>query len=73
MNAFAKLVDEDLLLASVMLVNNETGVVQPVAEAAALAHQSGVLFHTDAARAPVVTQAHWGTGKCSDLDGDSQS
>ncbi|MBO9101778.1 MULTISPECIES: cysteine desulfurase family protein [Rhizobium] len=51
MNAFAKLVDEDLLLASVMLVNNETGVVQPVAEAAALAHQSGALFHTDAAQA----------------------
>lgn len=51
MNAFAKLVDEDLLLASVMLVNNETGVVQPVAEAAALAHRSGALFHTDAAQA----------------------
>jgi cysteine desulfurase len=51
MNAFANLVDEDLLLASVMLVNNETGVVQPVAEAAALAHQSGALFHTDAAQA----------------------
>lgn len=51
MSAFAKLVDEDLLLASVMLVNNETGVVQPVAEAAALAHQSGALFHTDAAQA----------------------
>lgn len=49
--AFAKLVDENLLLASVMLVNNETGVVQPVAEAAALAHQSGALFHTDAAQA----------------------
>lgn len=51
MNAFAQLVDDDLLLASVMLVNNETGVVQPVAEAAALAHQSGALFHTDAAQA----------------------
>lgn len=51
MNAFAKLVNEDVLLASVMLVNNETGVVQPVAEAAALAHQSGAFFHTDAAQA----------------------
>lgn len=51
MNVFAELVDEDLLLASVMLVNNETGVVQAVAEAAALAHQSGALFHTDAAQA----------------------
>lgn len=51
MNAFAKLVDENLLLASVMLVNNETGGIQPVAEAAALAHQSGALFHSDAAQA----------------------
>lgn len=48
---FARLVDEDLLLASVMMVNNETGVIQPVKEAAALAHQSGALFHSDAAQA----------------------
>ncbi|XNO42134.1 cysteine desulfurase family protein (plasmid) [Sinorhizobium meliloti] len=48
---FVKLVDEDLLLASVMLVNNETGVIQPVKEAAALAHESGALFHSDAAQA----------------------
>lgn len=48
---FARLVDEDLLLASVMMVNNETGVIQPVKEAAALAHESGALFHSDAAQA----------------------
>lgn len=48
---FARLVDQDLLLASVMMVNNETGVVQPVKEAAALAHESGALFHSDAAQA----------------------
>lgn len=48
---FARLVDEDLLLASVMLVNNETGVIQPVKEAAVLAHESGSLFHSDAAQA----------------------
>ena len=48
---FAKLVDQDLLLASVMMVNNETGVIQPVKEAAALAHGSGALFHSDAAQA----------------------
>lgn len=35
-------------LASVMLANNETGVVQPVAEAAAIAHAAGALFHCDA-------------------------
>jgi cysteine desulfurase len=51
LEAFARLIDEDLLLASVMLVNNETGVIQPVKEAAALAHASGALFHSDAAQA----------------------
>lgn len=48
---YAKLVTEDLLIASVMLVNNETGVIQPVRDAAALAHQFGGLFHSDAAQA----------------------
>lgn len=38
-------------LVSVMLVNNETGVVQPVAEAAALAKRYGALFHCDAVQA----------------------
>ena len=39
-------------LVSVMWANNETGVVQPVAEAAAIAHRNGALFHCDAAQAP---------------------
>ena len=34
LEAFEDLIDENVLLASVMLVNNETGVIQPVAEAA---------------------------------------
>ncbi|HUK61216.1 MAG TPA: cysteine desulfurase family protein [Stellaceae bacterium] len=38
-------------LVSVMLANNETGVVQPVAEAARLAHRAGALFHADAVQA----------------------
>jgi cysteine desulfurase len=33
---------------SVMLANNETGVIQPVAEIAAIAHAHGALFHCDA-------------------------
>jgi cysteine desulfurase len=40
----------DTLVVSVMHANNETGVVQPVAEAAAAAHAAGALFHTDAAQ-----------------------
>jgi cysteine desulfurase len=37
---------------SVMLANNETGVVQPVAEVAAMAHRHGALMHCDAVQAP---------------------
>jgi cysteine desulfurase len=35
-------------LVSLMLANNETGAIQPVAEAARLAHASGALLHCDA-------------------------
>jgi cysteine desulfurase len=38
-------------LVSVMFANNETGVIQPVAELAAIAHTAGALFHTDAVQA----------------------
>lgn len=38
-------------LVSLMWANNETGVLAPVLEAAALAEQAGVLFHTDAVAA----------------------
>ena len=39
------------VLVSVMLANNEIGTLEPVAELANLAHQTGVLFHTDAVQA----------------------
>jgi cysteine desulfurase len=39
-------------LVSLMSVNNETGVIQPVAEAAALAHEHGAFLHVDAVQAP---------------------
>ncbi len=38
-------------LVSVMLANNETGVIQPVAEAAAVAHRHGAILHCDAVQA----------------------
>ena len=41
----------DTLLVSVMLVNNETGVIQPVQEIATIAHNAGALFMTDATQA----------------------
>jgi len=42
----------DTALVSLMLANNETGVLQPVAEAAAAAHARGALVHCDAAQGP---------------------
>ncbi|MDP2053480.1 MAG: aminotransferase class V-fold PLP-dependent enzyme, partial [Acidobacteriota bacterium] len=39
---------DDTALVSVMHANNEIGTVQPIAELAALAHERGALFHTDA-------------------------
>jgi cysteine desulfurase len=42
---------QDTRLVSVMLANNETGVIQPIAELAKIAHDHGALFHTDAVQA----------------------
>jgi len=39
------------VLVAVMLANNETGVIQPVAEAAAIVHEAGGLLFVDAAQA----------------------
>ena len=44
-------VDSSTALVSLMLANNETGVVQPVAEAARLARERGALVHCDAVQA----------------------
>ena len=39
---------DDTALVSVMHANNEIGTIQPIATLAALAHERGALFHTDA-------------------------
>ena len=38
-------------LVSVMLANNETGIVQPIRQAAERAHEAGAFFHCDAVQA----------------------
>jgi cysteine desulfurase len=43
-------IDGDTALVTAMHSNNETGVLQPVAELAQLAHAAGTLMHTDAAQ-----------------------
>jgi cysteine desulfurase len=45
------LLDGPPALVSVMLANNETGAIQPVAEAAKLVHDAGGLLHVDAIQA----------------------
>lgn len=42
---------ERTALVSIMAVNNEIGVIQPVAEIGALCREHGAFFHTDAAQA----------------------
>jgi cysteine desulfurase len=49
--ALAESIREDTVLVSVMAVNNEIGVIQPLAEIGAICHARGVLLHTDAAQA----------------------
>ena len=49
--AFAAAFRPATRLASVMLANNVVGTIQPIAELAAIAHQRGVVFHTDAVQA----------------------
>ncbi|OQA31994.1 MAG: Cysteine desulfurase [Betaproteobacteria bacterium ADurb.Bin341] len=41
----------DTVLVSVMLVNNEIGVIQPIAEIGEICRSKGILFHVDAAQA----------------------
>ena len=43
-------VQENTKLVSIMHANNEIGTINPIKELAAIAHESGALFHTDAAQ-----------------------
>jgi len=45
-------VDEDVLMVSVMAVNNEIGTIQPLKEIGEIVSASGAFFHCDAAQAP---------------------
>ena len=49
--AFERALEPDTFLATVMLANNETGTLQPIAEMARVARARGVVFHTDAVQA----------------------
>jgi cysteine desulfurase len=51
MEEYKSAVDTDTAIVSLMWANNETGVIFPVEEAAAIAKTKGALFHTDAVQA----------------------
>jgi cysteine desulfurase len=52
LDELAEAIRPDTTLMSIMLANNETGTIQPVAEVTRLAHEHGVVVHCDAAQGP---------------------
>ncbi|MEY3201918.1 MAG: hypothetical protein RIR70_1468 [Pseudomonadota bacterium] len=51
MAAFKAALRADTVLVSVMFVNNEIGVIQPIAEIGEICREKGIIFHVDAAQA----------------------
>ena len=50
LNKFEDAIRDDTILASVMHVNNEIGVIQPIKELGAICKNKGIIFHVDAAQ-----------------------
>lgn len=51
LNSLKSAISEKTAMVSVMAVNNEIGVIQPIAEIGRICRERGVFFHTDAAQA----------------------
>ncbi|HSD38796.1 MAG TPA: IscS subfamily cysteine desulfurase [Rhodocyclaceae bacterium] len=51
LDAFKAALRPDTILVSVMFVNNEIGVIQPIAEIGEICREKGIIFHVDAAQA----------------------
>lgn len=51
LEALRNAIADDTVMVSIMAVNNEIGVIQPLEEIGRLCHERGVFFHTDAAQA----------------------
>jgi len=51
LDALADALEQPATLVSLMAVNNEIGTIQPIAEAARIAHAAGALLHVDVAQA----------------------
>lgn len=50
-DSLIKAMNDDTVLVSIMLANNEIGTIEPIRNLANIAHQYGALFHTDAVQA----------------------
>lgn len=50
-DAVKKAITSKTVLISIMMANNEIGTIAPIREIGSVAHEHGVLFHTDAAQA----------------------
>jgi cysteine desulfurase len=51
LDVFKAALRPDTILVSVMFVNNEIGVIQPIAEIGEICREKGIVFHVDAAQA----------------------
>ncbi len=51
LDAYKKMLSDEVAIVSVMWANNETGTIFPVVEMAEMANAAGVMFHTDAVQA----------------------
>lgn len=49
--ALRQAIRPDTILISVMFANNEIGTIEPIAELGKIAHEHGIIFHTDAVQA----------------------
>ncbi len=65
LSALEDMMDDDVLLVSVMHANNELGTIQPVLQVAEIAHRFGALYHCDAVQ--TFTVWDW---QVTDLDAD---
>ncbi len=52
LEAFKNALRPDIIVVSVMFVNNEIGVIQPIAEIGEICREKGIIFHVDATQAP---------------------
>ncbi|MBG1231897.1 cysteine desulfurase family protein [Aestuariivirga litoralis] len=64
LKALEKMIIGQKVLVSVMAVNNETGVIQPLHEIAAITSKAGALFHVDAVQAFKKTLTNFGLIGC---------